>query len=178
MAADVAGHFAAAGGVADQRGALDIQRVEHGGQVIGVGVHVVALGRLVRAAMATAVVGDHAEALLHQEQHLGVPGVGVERPAVREHHRTARTPVLVEDARAVLGRHEMALLRLAARGRCGLSYGGRQRGHRSHRCGGGAHRAADQQLAARGARLVQLFSVLLGDDVRHELFLQNLIQVI
>jgi hypothetical protein len=122
--------------------------------------------------MATAVVGDHAEALLHQEQHLGVPGVGVERPAVREHYRTARAPVLVEDARAVLGRHEMALLRLAASGRCGFSGDRRQRRHRCHRGGSGAHGAANQQLAARCVVLGLILG--LGGGVRHkEISLQD-----
>lgn len=38
-----------------------------------------------------------------EEEHLPVPGVGVQRPAVREHHGRALAPVLVVDLGAVLG---------------------------------------------------------------------------
>ena len=55
-------------------------------------------GSSVRAAP---VVGDHAVAVLEEEQHLGVPVVARKRPAVTEDDRLARAPVLVEDLRAV-----------------------------------------------------------------------------
>ena len=47
--------------------------------------------------MATPVVCDDAVAVLRQEQHLAVPGVGVQWPAVRERHDRALAPVLVVD---------------------------------------------------------------------------------
>src|SRR3954447_23777041 len=52
-------------------------------------------------AVSSAVVGDDAVAALKEEQHLGVPVVGRERPAMAEDDRFARAPVLVEDLRAV-----------------------------------------------------------------------------
>jgi hypothetical protein len=58
VAADVARHFAAAGRVADQHGVLQVQRFDDGGEVVGVGVHVVAVPGLARAAVAAAVVRD------------------------------------------------------------------------------------------------------------------------
>src|SRR6516165_11190710 len=66
-------------------------------------VHIVAVGGLGRAAMATAVMGDNAIAMMQEEQQLRVPIVGRQRPAVAEHDRLARTPVLVEDLHAVVG---------------------------------------------------------------------------
>jgi hypothetical protein len=79
---------------------------DHGGQVVGVGVHVIAGRRLVRATVAAAVMGDHPVAVLGHEQHLAVPGVGAERPAVGEDDRPTLAPVLEEDARTVFRRHE------------------------------------------------------------------------
>ena len=64
--------------------------------------------------MATPVVRDHAEAVLGEEQHLAVPGVGVQRPAVRERDDRALAPVLVVDLGAVLrrdGAHGLLLAR-------------------------------------------------------------------
>ncbi len=53
--------------------------------------------------MAAAVMGDDAIAVLEEEQHLRVPVVGRQRPAVAEHDGLTRAPVLVEDLDAVLG---------------------------------------------------------------------------
>ncbi len=63
------------------------------------------LGGLGRTAMAAAVVGDHPIAFLQEEKHLGVPVVAAERPSVMEDDGLGvfRTPVLVENVRAVLG---------------------------------------------------------------------------
>ena len=41
MAADITGDLPAAGGVAYQRGIRQIECVDHGGQIVGVAVHVV-----------------------------------------------------------------------------------------------------------------------------------------
>src|SRR5262245_20800284 len=51
--------------------------------------------------MATAIVRNHAEAVLLEEQHLAVPRVSVERPSVRKRHNRAGAPVLVVDRRTV-----------------------------------------------------------------------------
>jgi hypothetical protein len=55
-------------------------------------------------AVAAAVAGDDAVTVPDEEQHLGVPVVGSERPAVVEHDRlrVPGTPVLVEDLDPVL----------------------------------------------------------------------------
>ncbi|MNR08268.1 hypothetical protein D3C85_1244160 [compost metagenome] len=103
MAADVAHHFAATGGVADHGDALEIERLYQLRQVIGVAIHVVAGRGLRRTAVSAAVVRDDAKAVARQEMHLPVPGVRVERPAVRKGDDRAVAPVLVVDLRAVLG---------------------------------------------------------------------------
>src|SRR4030095_9452634 len=55
------------------------------------------------AAMAAPVVGYDAIATLDEEQHLRVPIIGRQGPAVAEHDRLAVAPVLVEDLNAVFG---------------------------------------------------------------------------
>src|SRR4051812_31735567 len=52
--------------------------------------------------MAASIVRNHAEAILREEEHLSVPHVGVQRPAVRKRHDRALAPVLVVDLRAIL----------------------------------------------------------------------------
>src|SRR6185295_11094750 len=65
-------------------------------------VHVVTAAGLRGAAVPSSVMGDDAVALLKEEQHLGVPIVRRERPAMAEHDRIAGAPVLVEDLRPVV----------------------------------------------------------------------------
>src|SRR5262249_25304365 len=104
VAADVARHFSASGGMADQRGVLEIERLDDGCKIVGIAVHVVSESSLARPAMATPVKRDDAEAVLLEEQHLAVPSVGAERPAVRESDYRAFAPVLVIDLRTVFRR--------------------------------------------------------------------------
>src|SRR5271154_1926229 len=79
-------------------------------QIIGVVVHVVADAGLCGAPVATSIVSDHSEAMLQEEQHLGVPIVCRQRPAVAEDDRLARAPVLEENRDAV-GRSDRAHVR-------------------------------------------------------------------
>ena len=95
VAADVASDFAAAGGVADVDRVLQVERFDERRQVVGVGVHVVAVPGLARSAVAAAVVGDAAIAVGGQKDHLVFPGVGAQRPAVAEDDGLPAAPVLV-----------------------------------------------------------------------------------
>ena len=103
---DVAGDLAASGRVADVDGVAQVEMIDDGRGVSGVGVHVVAVRGLGRAAVTATVMSDDAVAAQHEEHHLGVPVVGTERPSVVEHDRLTAAPVLVEDLRAVLGGDE------------------------------------------------------------------------
>ena len=104
---DVAHDLAAAGGVPDVDGVVEIEMGGQRGQVVGVVVHVVTVAGLRGAPVPAPVMGDDAVAVLQEEQHLGVPVVGRQRPAVAEDDRLARAPVLVEDLRAI-GRGDRA----------------------------------------------------------------------
>src|SRR5664280_2033355 len=103
VATDIAGNFATTRGEADQSRVFEIERFDESRQVIGVGIHVVAGPRLARAAMATTVMGDRAIAVGCQEEHLSLPTIGIQRPAVAEHDGVSCAPVLVIDLRAVFG---------------------------------------------------------------------------
>ena len=99
---DVARHFTSTGRVADHDDVLEIQGLDHGCEVVGISVHVVRGRSLAGSAVAAAIVCDDSEAMLCEKQHLAVPGIGAQRPSVREGDDRALAPVLVIDRRAVL----------------------------------------------------------------------------
>src|SRR5713101_4316076 len=101
MPTQVVRHLATAGGMADMDGVLQVEMRRKSRQVVGVMIHIVAIGSLGGATMATSVMGDHAIAMTQKKQQLCVPIVGRQRPAMAEHNWLTRTPVLVEDLRAV-----------------------------------------------------------------------------
>ena len=104
VAADIAGYFAAACGEADQDGVFQVERFDELREVVGIGVHVVAIPGLARPAVAATVMGDAAIAVGGQKQHLSLPAIRTEGPAVAEHHRLSCAPVLVIDLRTVFRR--------------------------------------------------------------------------
>lgn len=97
----VADHFTAAGRMAHVNGVLEVQLLGQRREVVGVVVHVVALGGVAGTPVPAPVVRDDPVTLLQEEQHLVVPVVGRQRPAVAEHDRLARSPVLVVDLGSV-----------------------------------------------------------------------------
>jgi hypothetical protein len=90
--------------VPHHRDVREIECVDHGGEVVGVPVHVVSGPGLTRSTMPTTIVGHDPEAVLCEEQHLAVPHVGVQRPPMRQGDDRAVAPVFVVDRRAVLRR--------------------------------------------------------------------------
>src|SRR5438128_1001301 len=66
-------------------------------QVVGVMIHVMAPAGLGGAAVTSSVMGDDAIAFLEEEQHLRVPIIGRQRPAVAEHDGLTFAPVLIID---------------------------------------------------------------------------------
>ena len=110
MLGHVARNFTAAGGVTDVNGVLQVQRFNDREGVGRVVVHVVTFRNLCRAAMTASVMRYDTVALGKEEQHLRIPIVRRERPAVMEDDWLCVlwTPVFVEDFSAVLGRYECA----------------------------------------------------------------------
>ena len=74
--------FTAAGGMADVNGVFQVEVAGHRGEVVGVMIHVVTVSHLSGPAMTAAIMSDDAIAFLQEEQHLGVPVIGRQRPAV------------------------------------------------------------------------------------------------
>src|SRR5215471_15161131 len=89
--------------MADMHGVLEVEMSGHRRVIVDVVIHVMPDAALARAAVASAVMGDDAEAVVQEEQHLRIPVVGRKRPAMTEDNRLARTPVLVKNLGAVLG---------------------------------------------------------------------------
>src|SRR5581483_9477478 len=88
------------------------------GEIVGIVIHVVTGCDLARTTMPTPIMGDDPEAAIEEEQHLAVPVIGRQRPAMAEYDGLARAPILVEDRGAVFGgdgRHGSSLLEIKSR---------------------------------------------------------------
>src|ERR1700676_1416135 len=103
MPSQIVRHLAAAGGMADGNGVLEIEMRRQGRKIVCIMIHVMAVAGLGGSAVAATVMGDDAIAVMEEEQHLRVPVIGRQRPAMAEHDGLTFTPVLVEDLNAVLG---------------------------------------------------------------------------
>ena len=75
------------------------------GEIVGVGVHVVAAPRLTRSTVTSTVVRDTSIPARRQEEHLIFKRIRGQRPAVAEYHGLPATPILVIKLRAVFGRN-------------------------------------------------------------------------
>jgi hypothetical protein len=73
--------------MADMHPILKLEMCGQRRQIVGVMIHVVAAAGLARSAMTPPVVGDYAEALTEEEQHLRVPIIGRQWPPVTKHNR-------------------------------------------------------------------------------------------
>src|SRR5262249_6607656 len=71
----------------------------------GIVVHVVPVADLARSAVAAAIVGDDAITFADEVEHLGVPIIGTQRPAVMEHDWLCvpRAPILEINLSPVFG---------------------------------------------------------------------------
>src|SRR5882724_10993539 len=83
---------------------LQVELFSQGREIVGVGVHLITIPRLCGTTMTSAVERDDAIAVLAEEQHLCVPVVCGERPAMTENHRLSFAPVLVVNLCAVFCR--------------------------------------------------------------------------
>src|SRR5207302_8396229 len=90
-------HLAAAGGMTNVHGVLQIKMRRQSRQVVGIVVHVMAVARLGGPDVASSVMGDDAIAVFEEEQHLRVPVIGRQRPAVAENDRLTFAPVFIMD---------------------------------------------------------------------------------
>src|SRR5262249_42708445 len=104
VATDVSGDLTATRGVADVDSVLQVQGFDQRREIVGVGVKIVAVPRLTRAAVTAAVVRDAAVAARDQEEHLVFKRLRAQWPAVAEHDWLTGSPVIVVELRPVLRR--------------------------------------------------------------------------
>src|SRR5438445_2460636 len=97
MPSQIMRHLAAAGGMTNVHGVLEIKMRGQSRKVVGVMIHVMAVARLGGPAVASSVMGDDAIAVFEEEQHLRVPVIGRQRPAVAKDDGLSFAPVLVID---------------------------------------------------------------------------------
>src|SRR5690349_238048 len=97
MTGEITHHLAAAGRMTDVNRVPQVEMVRDGLQIVGIMVEVVAAGHLRRAAVPAPVVRDDPITLGEEEQHLRVPIVRRERPAMTEHDRLAAAPIFIVD---------------------------------------------------------------------------------
>src|SRR6266567_490087 len=103
MPSQIMRHLAAAGGMTNMDGVLQIKMRGQSRKVVGIVIHVMAVARLSGPAVASSVMGDDAIAVLEEEQHLRVPVIGRQRPTMAEDDGLTGAPVLVVDIDAVFG---------------------------------------------------------------------------
>src|SRR6266404_1989191 len=115
MPSQIVRHLAAAGGVTDMHGILQVEmRGEHR-KIVSIMIHVVTVARLRGPAVAAAVMGYDAISMTQEEQHLRVPVICRQRPPMTEHDGLTLSPVLVEDLDAVFGRDGRHSTRVSGR---------------------------------------------------------------
>ncbi|MNG25852.1 hypothetical protein D3C84_1107630 [compost metagenome] len=101
--------------------------------------------------MAAAIVGDDTKALAEEIQHLCIPVITGQGPAMVEHNRLAGAPVLVENARAILDGDLTGIAVACAIGwRCSPGLLHCQRRYR-HGQGGGSHGTGGHQGTTGGS---------------------------
>src|SRR5580704_4499442 len=99
--------------MANMNSLFQVEMRRNGRQIVGIVVHVVAVGGLSGAAVPTTIMRDNPIAALQEEQHLVIPVVRAKRPTMAENHGLSFSPVLVVDLYPVFGsdcRHEPSLL--------------------------------------------------------------------
>src|SRR5262245_65017731 len=122
MLGDIVGRLATARRMPNMDGVAKVEVLYDSGGVGRVAIHVVAVANLGRPAVAPTVVCDDAIPLREEVEHLSVPVISAQRPAVVEDDRLSglRAPVLVVDFNAIFGgdgAHGIAPLRKGRKGR-------------------------------------------------------------
>src|ERR1700756_960753 len=121
IARNIARGLSAAGGMTNVNGIAKIKLFDDRRYVGCVVIHVVAIADRGRTTVTATIMGDDTITLADEEEHLGVPVVGAQRPTMVENNWLGglRPPIFVEDLHAIPGRnggHE--IVSLSARFRC------------------------------------------------------------
>src|SRR5437773_10536505 len=90
-------HLAAAGGMTNVNGVLQIEMRGQSRKVVGIVIHIMAVARLGRTAVTSSVMRDDAIPVIQEEQHLRVPVIGRQRPTMAADDGLSATPVFIKD---------------------------------------------------------------------------------
>src|SRR6266403_378336 len=104
MPSQIMRHLAAAGGMTNVHGVLQIKMRGQSRKVVGIVIRVMAVARLGGPAVASSVMGDDAIAVFEEEQHLRVPVVGRQRPTMAKYDGLSFAPIFVVNLRSIFGR--------------------------------------------------------------------------
>jgi hypothetical protein len=148
VATDVAGDFPAPRGMADHGDFFQIELVKKLCQVVGILIHVIPVPGLARAAMSTAIVRDAAIAVGGEVEHLCLPRIGRQRPAVAEADDRAGAPVLIVNRSAIFGGDCAHGFRWSWVGGRGTGWKGLERGRQPRGGGEGEERTLDHKAPA------------------------------
>src|SRR6266853_3864528 len=151
MTAEIMHHLAAAGRMPDVNRILQIKMIGDGLQIIGIVVHVMSVAGLTRATMSAAISRNDAIAFAEEKEHLDVPVIGRERPAVTEDNRLSAAPVFIIDLYSVLSGNRVSFP-FFRRGFCLRRWRIRSRGVSGHRGKSGNCRepgGANQKFSTR-----------------------------
>src|SRR6266481_9642883 len=104
MTPEIMHHLAAAGRMPNVNRILQVEMIGDRLQIIGIMVHVMSVAGLSRAAVSASISGNDAIAFAQEKEHLRVPVIRRERPAVTKHNRLPAAPVFIidVDVRSVL----------------------------------------------------------------------------
>ena len=98
----VARDLAATHGKADQSDIVArADLLHHIGEIVGEGIVIVALGRMIGMAETAPVIGDRTIAVFGQLHHDRIPAIGRKRPAMDQDHGAAFAKFLVAQARSI-----------------------------------------------------------------------------
>src|SRR5262245_34156533 len=97
MPSEIVYHLATAGRMANVNRILQVQMIGDGLQIVGIMVHVMSAAGLSRATMSASIGGDDTITFGEEEQHLLVPIICTQWPAMTEYDRLTFAPVLVID---------------------------------------------------------------------------------
>src|SRR5580700_6373855 len=87
--------------MADMNRILEVEMCGQRRQVVGIVIHVMAVPGLAGAPVSPTVVSNHGISAFAEEQHLCVPIIGGQWPAVAKYHGLTLAPILVKDLRSI-----------------------------------------------------------------------------
>src|SRR6266446_3811266 len=97
MPSQIVRHLAAARGVTNVHGVLQIKMRGQGCKVFGIMIHVMAVARMGGPAVTSSIMGDDAITVFEEEEHLRVPVIGRQRPTVAENDGLSFAPISIID---------------------------------------------------------------------------------